>query len=307
MTILSRNQFCCPKMGLVLCVGMIMCLSSVGQGGAGKGAGDQAIISRTYDTLVTGEGYGKHQLRFSQWDPRLGTLVAVRVKTHTTLQYGFTLRNVTDSSSDVYTVTLGREDVLSSGAMATWRDTLAKQMIDSFPLDAGKWQWQDPHLLMNKDHSDSITDRMDAFKGTGTVLFDYSPVTWSNVHSSNNSNYHYNATVRDTAQISLTYYYKAADSLVPSKLTGIEQPAENRLTLYPNPATNFIHIAFDPVPGDWQVDILAADGHLVQRNSYLNVNQAQVNFSGKPAAGAYFVRATDLRASRNYTGVFVIQ
>jgi hypothetical protein len=238
------------------------------------------------------------------------------------------------------------------------------------------------------------------------VTFSFLPVTWSNILSKNNSNYHYSATMRDTTKFSLTYYYEAGDvspvaslahftasrrdsatalltwaidnetkgrqyeiqvshdkdlfngfdASIVSELTGGTAEYQSQYTLsqdstqkyffrikmidssntvtysdvreidvmgqikapdlfnhepvkiYPNPATNFINVSFaDSELGDWQIDILSADGKLMQRNTVYNTSLTQVNFQNRQPAGIYFVSATNMHTLKHFTGKFLIR
>jgi hypothetical protein len=77
-------------------------------------------------------------------------------------------------------------------------------------------------------------------------------------------------------------------------------------SLYPNPPSDYINLNF-PATGDWKVDILAADGGLVQRVYYPGTNLARLSFSRKLSAGTYFARATDSGAGRSYIASFTIR
>ncbi|MHA4809784.1 T9SS type A sorting domain-containing protein [Flavitalea flava] len=296
------------KMVLGLCVGIILHFSSAGQTGSGDGT-IHTLLSRTYDTLVSGTGNDKHTVSFPQWDSRSGKLVAVRIKTQISSQYQYTLRNA-DSLPDTYIVKMGREDKINDGAIATPYDSTSDHTIGSFSLDPGNRQSQDPYILLDKyNHTDSITDHFDSYTGTGEFLLKYSAVTWSNVNSANKLGYYYSAAILDTTRFSLTYLYTAGeDSLTtkPDPFATIGNDPGRGMTLYPNPATDFIQIAFTD-PGDWKVEIIAADGHLVQRNNFSNINLARINFSHKLTAGAYFARATDSRKLRSSVKTFLIR
>jgi hypothetical protein len=77
------------------------------------------------------------------------------------------------------------------------------------------------------------------------------------------------------------------------------------IRVYPNPATDFISVNPGST-GNWQVDILAADGRLVQRETFLQASTMRVNFRSGMSAGTYFVRAFDLRGQRNFTSSFIV-
>lgn len=77
------------------------------------------------------------------------------------------------------------------------------------------------------------------------------------------------------------------------------------VSVYPNPTTDFITVQPGST-GSWQVDILSADGSLVQRETFLQTNSMRVNFRTRMSAGTYFVRAFDLRGQRNFTTSFIV-
>lgn len=77
-------------------------------------------------------------------------------------------------------------------------------------------------------------------------------------------------------------------------------------SIYPNPPSDYINLTIPGNNQDWQVNIFAANGSLVQSNYYRNSNTARVNFVRRLAAGAYFVRATNPQTSKHYTGSFVV-
>jgi hypothetical protein len=77
-------------------------------------------------------------------------------------------------------------------------------------------------------------------------------------------------------------------------------------SIYPNPPTDFINLSFPGGNQNWDVSIYAADGNIVQRNSYPTTNLARVNFNRKMAAGTYFVRAVNPQTNQSFTRSFVI-
>jgi hypothetical protein len=79
------------------------------------------------------------------------------------------------------------------------------------------------------------------------------------------------------------------------------------IQIYPNPATSFINVVPDlQQPTDWQVDIVAASGEVVQRNVFMQAQNMTVNFSNKLAAGTYFVHAVDLRGKNSIMSTFIV-
>ena len=78
-------------------------------------------------------------------------------------------------------------------------------------------------------------------------------------------------------------------------------------TIYPNPPSDFINLSIPGDAQDWQIEIFAANGSLVQRNYYLNQNTIHVNFVRRLSAGSYFVRATNPQSGKHYASSFVIR
>jgi type IX secretion system substrate protein len=79
------------------------------------------------------------------------------------------------------------------------------------------------------------------------------------------------------------------------------------ISLYPNPSNSFINIIFNGAPGNWQIDIFADNGQLIQRNYFANANSAHINFISKSAPGVYFIHAFDTQSQKNYVSSFIIK
>lgn len=80
-----------------------------------------------------------------------------------------------------------------------------------------------------------------------------------------------------------------------------------KIKIYPNPATDYINIIPASTMGnDWQIDILSANGSLIQRETYLQVRNIHLAFRNKMSAGTYFVRALDLRGQKTFTSSFIV-
>jgi hypothetical protein len=77
--------------------------------------------------------------------------------------------------------------------------------------------------------------------------------------------------------------------------------------LYPNPSNSFININFNGIPGNWQTDVFADNGQLIQRNYFANANSAHINFISKPASGVYFIHAVNKESQKNYVASFLIK
>ncbi len=79
------------------------------------------------------------------------------------------------------------------------------------------------------------------------------------------------------------------------------------LSVYPNPSSQFINLLFGGHRSNWQVEIYAAHGALVQRNYVAGASRAFIPFKQKLAAGVYFIRALDEQTRQNQVTTFVVE
>jgi len=124
------------------------------------------------------------------------------------------------------------------------------------------------------------------------------------------ANYTYNDILPNGAHGNVFYRLQISDNgkftWSPVKQVSVETPGKS-LRIYPNPATDHIDIATGTPNGDWQVDILAASGGLVQRAAFLQSNLLHFAFGTHLSAGTYFARITDLRAQRVFVSSFIVR
>ncbi len=92
----------------------------------------------------------------------------------------------------------------------------------------------------------------------------------------------------------------------PLRIIDLGTSSVSGFSIYPNPPSDFLNLLFPSTTKGWQVDILSADGSLVQRNYYNNTNSGRLNFQRVLSSGTYFARATDLQTARSYVASFVI-
>jgi hypothetical protein len=85
------------------------------------------------------------------------------------------------------------------------------------------------------------------------------------------------------------------------------QPVKNDFYCYPNPAVGYISLNIPGSPQPWQVDIIAADGRLVQRNRIANTRTPRIAFTHQLPPGTYFIRAVSARPGQHYTRSFVVR
>jgi Secretion system C-terminal sorting domain len=126
-----------------------------------------------------------------------------------------------------------------------------------------------------------------------------------------NGNYAYNYMVQPTDKGNLYFRLEilsptGPNTYSPLRVVDLGSGSASAFSIYPNPPSSFINLTFPGNSRDWQVEIFAADGDLVQQNYFSNTNLATVNFNHKMAAGAYFVRAVNPQTNDHYAGSFLI-
>ncbi|MDO6432565.1 T9SS type A sorting domain-containing protein [Flavitalea sp. BT771] len=384
---MNRNLSLWKNACLALCAGLLLHHS------AGAQCANN-LSSRTYDTLLTGPGYGTYQLSFPKWSIDSGLLVSVKVSAVVNVQYGFSLKNV-DVMAGTYGLWVGREDMITSPSLPATYDNITEQKIGSYTLNPGDQVAVPPFpFLSNYANVDSFSAGTAPFLGAGNVNFTYSPITYTNIHASNNVSYSYHATASDVTRFSLTYIFCRDGVVLASGLTAftavakdpgsvqldwsaaagaasrvyevqrsrdgtafatigsrasvagemdytyadrpgaggkwyyrlrvvtpgeiayspikevvLEKGGGGKLVVYPNPAVDHINLVMPgdaDAPGDWRVDICAADGRLVQRADFFHTNNFFINFRQQLSPGIYFVRASHLQSGSGQVTAFSV-
>ena len=413
----------------IFCVGMIL----VQEGIFAQCSTNLSV--RTYDTVLTGSGYGTYNLKFPKWNSDSGLLVSVKISAVVNVQYGFSLKNV-DTMAGTYGIWVGREDYFTSPALSAAYDNTNEQKIGTYTLNPGAQASMSPFpFLTNFANVDSITGNTAPFLGSGLLNFTYSPITYTNIHTSNNASYSYHATATDQTHFSLSYIYCNGGGVLASSLTAFtaalkepalvqlnwsvvgeegeriyeiqrsgdgvsfatvgSRPAEpagigsvdytfadrltgpggpaawanggmssgpasgklyyrlrivnaasvsyspirsvnlgsngsDKLILFPNPARDHINVVMPDeqaatntgggnrgaggssgnpgvspgTPGDWMVNIRAADGRLVQSANFFHSNNLPIFFHQNLSPGIYFIRVTDLQGGNGRVASF---
>ena len=127
-----------------------------------------------------------------------------------------------------------------------------------------------------------------------------------------NGNYAYQYAVPPTDKGNLYFRIQMIDangavSYSPLRVINLGNGSITSFSIYPNPPSTFINLTFPGDSRNWEVQIFAANGDLVQQNYFSNTNLATVNFNNKMAAGAYFVRAINPQSNDHYAGSFLIR
>ena len=113
-------------------------------------------------------------------------------------------------------------------------------------------------------------------------------------------NWYYRLQIHDQGQLTWS----------PIKEITVSAPAVTQatpsLSIYPNPATDHTTVNTGGVIDDWQVDVLSANGDLIQRTTFLRSAVLAISFRTHLAPGAYFIRLLSLHTSKNYTSPIII-
>jgi hypothetical protein len=146
--------------------------------------------------------------------------------------------------------------------------------------------------------------------GNGSDFSDIATQAASGISGS--AGYFYTYVITPADKDKLYFRIKVVDALgtatySPLRIIDLGDSTTGGFVVYPNPPCDHINVVFPFAGQGWQVDILAADGRLVQRGRYSNATTARVDFQGRMAAGAYFVRATDLQSGASHSASFVIR
>ena len=172
--------------------------------------------SISFDTVMIGNGNGSHVLSLSQFDPAMGTLISAQIHALVSLNYGFTLKNA-DSIPGNFSVSVVRNDLIQSSALPGNYDNTIDTTIGSYLLTPGQSVSMAPYTILYRyDNSDSIFQNPVDFLGSGSVSFNYKPLTYTNLTGTNS--YLYGATANDTIHFSVTYYY-CSNMTLPASLT----------------------------------------------------------------------------------------
>jgi len=187
---------------MLCCFALLMITSARGQCSAAQ------LQSVTYDTLVPGTGNATHVFTLTQFDPSIGTLVSAKINSVVSVNYGFTLQNVQAMPID-FSVSVGRYDSFDGSSLSSPYSNLLSIDLGDFPLNPGQSVSRSLYnILYRYVNTDSFSTGMLNFLGTGSVSFNYKPITYTTLTGSNT--YFYSATAGDTVDFSITYYYCSA-------------------------------------------------------------------------------------------------
>jgi len=140
----------------------------------------------------------------------------------------------------------------------------------------------------------------------------FSDVVSMPANPSNNDveNYSYYYSIDKADKDKIYFRIKMTDANGNTKYSEIRMIELNNtggISLFPNPSNSFVNIFFNQQQGNWQVDIFAPNGDLVQRNNFSNTNLAHIGFIKRLAPGLYFIHAYEQALQKSYVLSFSIQ
>ncbi|HVS96433.1 MAG TPA: T9SS type A sorting domain-containing protein [Puia sp.] len=136
-----------------------------------------------------------------------------------------------------------------------------------------------------------------ALKGQ-TSDYDYT----DNLPASTTGTWFYRLQIHDQSGVSLSAVKELNVGVTPDRITGVVSPV-----LYPNPSDTYVNVnTGGGVATDWEADVMASNGTVVQRNSFQQTTLLNIPFNTRLASGEYFLRLTDLKRGQTYTRSFVV-
>lgn len=146
---------------------------------------------------------------------------------------------------------------------------------------------------------------------------EYSPIGVTHANSSGgNAAYSHDYIIQPLDKGSLNFRLKLTNpdgtiTYSPVRIITLDNAAlpvsQQGISIYPNPAKDFININLPWLSAIWQIDILSINGSLVQRYYCYNTNLGRVNFTRQLASATYFVRAMDVTTSKTFTGKIIVR
>jgi hypothetical protein len=200
------------KVGLALCIGMILHQTVVAQCSNG-------FSTHTYDTTLASSGFGTYTISVPQWSPDSGTLAAVKISATVSSQYGFTLGNANGQNA-TFSLTLGQDDQITGTGISSPYSNVMSKFVNNYPLQPGQSLTESPFVFLdNHVSSDSITN-VAPFLGFGQVTLSYLSFTYTDLSAIDNATYTYSANINNNIQFSVQYIFcSGGDAILATDLT----------------------------------------------------------------------------------------
>jgi hypothetical protein len=192
-------------------------------------AGSTAFSMR-YDTTVTGNGNSSRNFTMPKFDPSLGTLISVDLKSVVGLEYSYDLENQTAQTRPFKTKIVRTDDVYSTAL-----DPSSINAVNQTPYVtttiASHHQVSIGPSKMGYIVTNTVNDgRLVNFMGAGTVDFDYETGTSASVQGPLPWQLNFTS-VKDTTNFSITYNYCSTSLLSAGLLYFSATPLKGKVAL----------------------------------------------------------------------------
>jgi hypothetical protein len=186
--------------------------------------------------------------------------------------------------------------------------TLPSGIIDFFAMKQNdatiklSWTTQNEQSGRNYD----VQQSADGFH------FENAGIFASSVGNAGAADYNYFYLVKNADKGKLYFRLKEINSdgsisYSETRVVDLSENINDGMIIFPNPATDYVNLVFKNTAPNWQVEIFAAHGGIVQRMNLTNTNSGHIFFNGKPAAGVYFIKAMNMQTQEHYISSFVIR
>jgi len=203
---------------------------------------------------------------------------------------------LTDNITFSITYNFCNPTILSSNILFFTAEKENSQVVDL--------KWQTANEQPGRKYYIEVSSSGQDFAIVGSVASDA---------SNSEANYNYDYAIPVTATGRLYFRLRQVETNGTASWSDVRiinldgNGANSGFSIYPNPPSDYINLNIPGDNQDWQVDIVAADGALVQRNFFRNSNAVKVAFVRRLASGTYFVRAVNPQTGKSYSGSFLVR
>ncbi len=192
----------------------------------------------SYDTLITGTGNDTYNFTVPKFNPAMGTLSSIQIRSVVSVNYGFSMTSY-ETSTVNFSVSIGRKDNISSALISTPYKNQVDADVGTYIVNPNETISEALTTVINRYNNEfSVTGNLNNFVGIDRAGFSYATRTYTEHYGS--SHYSYSANANDTVHFMVTYYYY--DPLVlATNISSFTASRENDETAKLNWSTSVIH------------------------------------------------------------------